>query len=67
MANNELKQKVIRTLEERFKSVKASSEVEGFVITEELEKLILAEARGEITFKEMVEKAKIIGLKNQKL
>lgn len=47
-----------RTLEDKFKSVKASLEVEGYVITKEIEELILAEAKGEISFKEMLEKVK---------
>lgn len=59
MTQDELKQGYSKkTLEDKFRSVKASIEIEGFVVTKEMEELILAEARGEITFEEMVEKAK---------
>lgn len=44
-------------LEKQFQSVKATLEMEGLVVKKEMEELILSEAKGEITFEEMLEVA----------
>ncbi|WP_134687546.1 antitoxin VbhA family protein [Brevibacillus migulae] len=45
------------TIEEAFESAKASTELEGFIVTEDDKALILACARGEITHEEFVQKS----------
>lgn len=48
----------MKSLIDQLKSVKASLEIEGLMLTDEMQKLVLQEAKGIITFFEFQEKAK---------
>lgn len=56
-SGEDLKEQATKLLKQ-FSSVKASLEMEGLIVTKEMERIILAHATGQITFEEFTERAK---------